>query len=186
MKYNYVVTLKSRQSVFVDAVGFLLSIISVAAFIREMVMTSSAQIAYLLGSIFIVGFLAWNVYQSAVRHRKVFYARALLIAALVWMKMPYFQWLTFALIILAFLEYQAKYSIEVGFSDNQVVINSLWKRRHRWSDFSNILLKDGILTMDFRNNHILQREVEDDVEDDADEEEFNNYCRACLARTQPV
>jgi hypothetical protein len=103
-----------------------------------------------------------------------------LIAALVWMKMPYFQWLVFVFIILALLEYQAKYAIEIGFADNEIVFNSLFKKRYNWSAFSNIVLKDGLLTLDFTNNRILQREIEDDEEDDADEDEFNEYCRRQL------
>jgi hypothetical protein len=45
-------------------------------------------------------------------------------------------------------------------------------------------LKDGLLTLDFSNNKVVQREIEDDEEDDADEEEFNNFCRNQLARVQ--
>ena len=95
--------------------------------------------------------------------------------------MPYFQWLSFVFIILALLEYQAKYAIEIGFTDHEIRFNTFIKRRYSWSDFTNIILKDGIITLDFANNKILQREIEDDEEeDDADEEEFNGYCREQL------
>jgi hypothetical protein len=50
------------------------------------------------------------------------------------------------------------------------------------------VLRNGLLTLDFKSNRLLQREVADDDDDDnADEEEFNAYCRECLAaqsRTQ--
>ena len=124
--------------------------------------------------------LAWNVFQTFVKKKKVYYSRALLIAALVWMKMPYYQWLCFAFIILALLEYQAKYAIEIGFSDTEIKINSLLKKKYHWSDFNNIVLKDGLLTLDFANNKVLQREVEDDEDDEADEDEFNDYCKKQL------
>lgn len=184
MIYQYVVILKNRQSKYIDFIGFLLGVLSVIFFVRELVFAHQVGVAYLLGAVFVTGVLIWNVWQSS-KGKKVYYSRALLIAALVWMKMPYFQWLTFVFIILALLEYQAKYSLEIGFSDQEVVINSLFKKRYQWTQFDNVMLKDGLLTLDFTNNRILQREVEDDEEDEAGEEEFNAYCRKQLEKTAP-
>lgn len=184
MVYQYVVSLKNQHNKFIDLLGILLSVVSVIFFVRELVLDQHVSFAYLLGAVFVTLVLAWNIIQSA-KGKRVYYSRALLIAALVWMKMPFMQWLAFVLIILALLEYQAKYSLEIGFSDKEIVINSLWKKRYPWSAFTNIVLKDGLITMDFANNRILQREVEDDEEDDADEEEFNEYCRKQLYLVTP-
>jgi len=182
MIYQYVIVLKNLQHRYINWVGLLLSLFSAACFARELVVSSRIGLAYLLGLLFVAAVVVYNVVQSW-RGRKVHYSRALLIAALVWMKMPYLQWLAFVFIILALLEYQAKYSIEIGFSDKEVVINTLFKKRYRWDQFNNIILKDNLLTLDFANNRILQREVEDDDEEgEADEEEFNAYCRERLGK----
>jgi len=179
MVYQYVVSLKNRQTQYIDLIGLLLGVISVLFFVREIVISSQVPVAYLVGAVAVAAVLIWNVVQSS-RKKKVYYSRALLIAALVWMKMPFFQWLTFVFIILALLEYQVKYALEIGFSDHEIVINSLFKKRYQWSQFDNIVLKDGLLTLDFTNNRVLQREVEDEEDDDADEDEFNEYCRKQL------
>lgn len=177
MVYKYVVILKNLQYRYIDLLGLLLSILSAVAFARELTLASKVGVAYLIGLIFVAGVVIYNLIQSR-RKRKVYYSRALLIAALVWMKMPYLQWLAFVFIILGLLEYQAKYSVEIGFTDDRVVINYMFKKVYRWDQFTNIVLKDGIITLDFTNNRILQREIEeDDDEEDADEEEFNAYCR---------
>lgn len=181
MIYQFVVTLKNRHTRYLDIIGFLLSALSVMFFVLEMTTTKTLSFAYLAGTIFIVGFLVWNLYQSQIKKKKVYYNRALLIAALVWMKMPYFQWLLFVFLILALLEHQAKYATEIGFGDKEIVINSFPKKRYRWTHFTNIILKDGLLTMDFANNRIFQKEVLDDEEDDAEEEEFNQFCARQLA-----
>lgn len=165
-----------------DLLGFLLAFISIPFFIKELLEPGAPRFIYLLGSVFIALVLAWNLYQSVYRHKKVYYSRALLIAALVWMKMPYLQWLTFAFIILGLLEYQAKYSVEIGFSEKEIVFNTLVKKRYSWKDFTNIVLKDGLLTFDFVSNRLLQREIEDEEESEADEEEFNDFCRQQLAK----
>ena len=182
MVYQYVVTLKNQTNRYIDILGLFLGIFSVVCFSQEFIRSTQSgnvSFAYPLGIIFVTIVVLWNQYYA--KKKKVYYSRALLIAALVWMKMPYFQWLTFVFIILALLEYQAKHSIEIGFSDKEILINSLFKKRYHWNQFNNIVLKDGLLTLDFTNNRILQREVEDDDDPEADEDEFNEYCRRQLA-----
>jgi len=179
MVYQYVVVLKNQYNRYIDLMGIFLSIFSVICFTNELLTESQPSLAYLIGSVAIVLVLAWNIFQMS-KKKKVYYSRTLLIASLVWWKMPYFEWLTFVFIILAFLEYQAKYSLEIGFSDKEIIINYLFRKKYHWKQFSNIILKDDILTLDFVNNRILQREVEDDEENDAYEDEFNDYCRRRL------
>lgn len=187
MIYQYVVVLKNQHTRYINILGFFLGMLSIVFFVRELSEPGKIGFVYLIGVLFIAGVLIWNVYHSVYKGRKVYYSRALLIAALVWMKMPYYQWLSFVFIILALLEYQAKYAVEIGFSDNEIKFNTLIKKRYRWSDFTNIMLKDGLLTLDFANNKILQREIEDDDdEDEADEKEFNEYCRQQLAKAYPA
>lgn len=182
MIYQYVVVLKNQHTRYINILGFLLGLLSIVFFVKELLEPGQTGFVYLIGVLFIAGVLAWNVYHSVHKGEKVYYSRALLIAALVWMKMPYYQWVSFVFIILALLEYQAKYSVEIGFSDNEIKFNTLFKKKYRWKDFTNIILKDGLLTLDFANNKILQREIEDDDDDDdADEKEFNEYCQKRLA-----
>ena len=183
MIYKYVVVLKNLQNRYIDLLGFFLSIFSAFCFARELTVANKVGIAYLIGLVVVLGIVIYNLVLTYRFKRKVYYARALLIAALVWMKMPYWQWLAFVFIILALLEYQAKYAVEIGFTDGHVMINSLFKKKYSWTQFNNVVLKDGIITLDFTNNRVLQRELEDDdEEEDADEEEFNEYCRSRLAQ----
>ena len=48
-----------------------------------------------------------------------------------------------------------------------------------WSEIANVLLKDGLLTVDFMNNKLFQKLV-DDGENEASEEEFNEWCSGHL------
>jgi hypothetical protein len=181
MIYQYVVTIRNKNTRSIDLLGFFLSAASCIFFIEEMSKSGEIGIAYLTGSVFVSLLLIWNILQSK-RGKKVYYSRALLIAGLVWMKMPVLQWLSLVFFLLALLEYQAKYAIEIGFSENEVVMNNLIKKRYQWSEFNNIVLKDGLLTMDFKSNQLYQKEVLEDEEDDAEEDEFNDYCKQQLSR----
>src|SRR4051812_41206625 len=179
MVYPYVVTLKNKNNRLIDIVGLILSVFSIIFFAKELIVSGQPVVSYLIGVIAVPVIVTWNIVRSS-KKKKVYYSRALLVAALVWMKMPYFPWLAFVFILLALLEYQAKHSIEIGFSDSHIMINSLFRKKHQWNQFNNIILKDGILTLDFTNNKVMQLEIEDDEEDDADEDEFNEYCRKQL------
>lgn len=185
MVYKYVVSLKNQHSKTIDLFGILLSAGSVVFFVWELILQQHISFAYLVGALFVTGVLVYNIWSSS-KGNKVYYSRALLIAALVWMKMPYLQWLSLLFIALALLEYQAKYSLEIGFADKHVMINSLFKKRYGWDQFNNIVLKDGLITLDFTNNKLLQREVVDDEEDEADEDEFNLYCQEQLKKTGQI
>ena len=46
---------------------------------------------------------------------------------------------------------------------------------HSWGEFNNIILKDNLLTLDFKNNKLLQLTLVEN-EDSVDENNFNTFC----------
>jgi hypothetical protein len=112
------------------------------------------------------------------------YRNWLLIAGIGWIGMPALQWISALFFLLAFLESQARYPLEIGFSNDRVVINTLFKKKIDWPAFNNIVLKDGLLTLDFKNDHLFQKDVLDDGEEDADEDEFNEFCQKQLLQAR--
>lgn len=46
---------------------------------------------------------------------------------------------------------------------------------HEWSEFNNIILKDNLLTLDFKNNKLLQLSI-NESESSVDEYSFNTFC----------
>lgn len=180
MVYNYIVTLRNENSKYIDIISFLLCTVSALLFLREQLVTSQKTIVYLIGFLFMVVAVGRNIYLRRVRGQEsVKYNRALFFAAIMWTVMPYFQWLIFVLGFLGLLEFQAKFPLEIGFTEKQIVFNSIIKKKYVWSDFNNVVLKDNVLTLDFKNNKIFQKEtIDDDAE--ADEDEFNDFCRKYL------
>jgi hypothetical protein len=47
-------------------------------------------------------------------------------------------------------------------------------KKYQWSLFSNVILKDNILTLDFKNNKLIQAEIETK---DVNEEAFNTFAK---------
>ncbi len=170
--FNYIIVIRNERELFVNIIGLLLSVGSALLFAREMIEHQTWLIPQTLGIVFIVGVVVYNLIMSKRDNVTVYYSKSLLIAGLVWMKMPYGEWLLFAFIVLALLEYQAKHPLEIGFSGKEIVFNTLFKKRYNWSDLTNVVLKDGLLTVDFKSNRIFQKVI-DDGESEASEEEFN-------------
>jgi hypothetical protein len=156
--------------------GFLLTFGSAILFLREMVVRQQIIVPYLAGIVFIVILVAWSWYISKKNDKEMYYSKALLIAGLVWTKMPYMQWLVAVFALLALLEYQAKVAPEIGFSTDHIVFNGLFKKRYKWNEIDNVVLKDGMLTIDFKNNKLFQKEI-DTGENEAGEGEFNEWAR---------
>jgi hypothetical protein len=73
-------------------------------------------------------------------------------------------------------------NIEIGFSDQQIVRKGITTKTYAWNELNNVMIKDDLLTMDFKNNTLLQAYTDDqeDEEYDVEDEEFNEYCRKRL------
>jgi hypothetical protein len=54
--------------------------------------------------------------------------------------------------------------------------NFPWKKYH-WNELSNVIIKDNLLTMDFKNNKLMQGEI---TTDEVNEMEFNAFVRKHL------
>ena len=174
--YPYIIVLKNESSKYVNVFGFLLSTGSAVLFAREMVFRNMIILPYLAGVIFIAGVLIWNAFVYYRTDKEIYYSKALLIAGLVWTKMPYFEWLVIVFAFLALLEYQAKRDIEIGFADDHIMINKLFKKKIRWNEIDNVVLRDGWLTIDFKNNKLFQKEI-DTGESEASDKEFNEWVK---------
>lgn len=182
VRFPYIVVLKNQSVKLFNYFGLMLNLASCIFFIKEFAFVDEKNFFLLAGIALVIGIIIWNVVRAG-KGKRVFYDRAFLVSALLWVKMPYMEWLFIAFILLALLDYQVKFPLEIGFSESQVVFNYLLKKKYSWSKVSNVVLKDGMLTIDFHNNRILQREVEDDIDDeDVSEEEFNDYCRQQLVK----
>jgi hypothetical protein len=187
MKYQYVVILRKNGEEPVNLLSILLCFTSAVIFILAALMTDITRYHYYVLAALIIAGLAFNATAARRNTKPVSYKYLLLLTGLGWLTMPIIPWIGLIFGVLAFLEHQTKRPLEIGFDRDRVVINTLIRQRHEWSAFNNIVLRNGLLTLDFKSNRLLQREVADDDDDDyADEEEFNAYCRDRLAAVTPT
>jgi hypothetical protein len=181
MRYQYVVILKKNSERATDLLSFLLCFLSTIIFLYIQFGQAHPNYFRIIAAAILIG-LALNAIGRRKSRKRISYRYLLFVAALGWIGMPFLPWISIFFVLLAFLEYQTKRPLEIGFDQDRIVINTLIRQRHDWTVFNNVILKDGLLTLDFKSNRLIQKEVaDDDDEDDADEEEFNAYCRERLA-----
>lgn len=187
MVYQFVVTLKNTRARYIDRLSLLLLFISLISFLVQAAgIHERFRYVFLFCAVFITGIILYNILtQKRQPGKNIFYRPALYIAAIGWAAMPENKWVFAPFVIMALFEHMAKKPLEIGFSDETVVINTLFRRKYRWTDFNNIIIKDDLLTLDFKNNRLLQRETIDE-EGDAEEDEFNIYCRDRLAKAHAI
>lgn len=68
---------------------------------------------------------------------------------------------------------------EIGFSHKEIMIKGFFKKRINWEELNQVIIKDDIITIDFKNNKLIQSETDDEEDDDYEvgDDEFNTFCR---------
>ena len=68
--------------------------------------------------------------------------------------------------------------LQLVFTKEKVMKLNFPKKEFAWNDLNNVILKDGILTLDFKNNKLLQAEIE--KMQDINEAVFNSFAQSQL------
>ena len=75
-------------------------------------------------------------------------------------------------VIEKYIAKEPKYEIDL----NGVKITKLFSEQwYTWADIQNVVLKDGLLTIDFKNNHVFQIPITS-KDKPIDEKAFNQFC----------
>ncbi len=179
--YDFIIVLKSNNHRLIDTISRMMLLLSIAIFSYTLSLGTTLKQTILL-SLLIVGMLAWwyRCYQKQKKGETSYYRLGLLMATCGWLILSgYRHWITILFFIAVLLEKQVKFPREIAFDEQGLVFNSLPKKRYAWSEISNVVIKDGILTIDFANNKLIQKEIENPGSGKEDQE-FNEFCRARL------
>ena len=76
------------------------------------------------------------------------------------------------------LYHLALQKLQIVFTTQKIMKLSFPQKEYLWNNFNNVILKDNILTLDFKNNHLIQAEVE--APKNIDEKQFNLFAKSQL------
>ena len=186
--YDYIIVLKKKSFELVDNISKLMLLLALAAFIFDSFFTLYAHNTKLTTSsaillvVFAVAIIGWWLFCGWQQNRGLtpYYRFALMFAAWGWFVIPTGIWIAIIYIVACFLEKPVKVAPEVAFDSNEVAFNSFPQKKYTWDQVSNVILKDGLLTIDLKNNTVIQRDVEAETTNEV-EAEFNGFCKSQVA-----
>jgi len=176
--FDYIIVIKKKSNKRINRISQLMLLLSLIAFIGTAVISPGKNIPSIVIASLIV---AWwyFCFNQIKRGLEPSFRLALLLAAIGW----YFQkdgiWISIVYLLAAALEKQVKFQEEIAFDDTEIVINSFPQKKYTWNDLKNVVLKDGLLTLDFNNNVLIQKEVDSKVPLSV-EQEFNAFAQQNL------
>ena len=178
---DYVLSLPNTKAKFYDTMGWLLIIIHVTAFstLAYYVSNPTQRWYALLGILLIAIPLIFEFIFRKPLQKSTAIQSALTSGSLVWVLFLHYYTIGFISLALVLFYYIARRDLKVLINKERIEYPSFPPKKIKWADLNNIILKDGLLTIDFKNNKIIQQLI--DENNPVDETEFNNYCRDRLA-----
>lgn len=180
--FQYILIIKKDKTVNVDFISLLLCIISFAFFIYKSFLLNNFSTTFFWASLFIPIALIRAFILKKKSANATHYKHPLLITGIVWLFVPGMRWIFIFFVLFVLFDHQARQPLEIGISDDHIVINTFFRKKYQWSALSNVILKDNLLTLDFKNNKVLQREIEPHISN-VNEKEFNEFCAEQLQKS---
>jgi|SRR6187401_117086 len=123
-------------------------------------------------------FAAFSSFYFRNKNEKAILTGAFILLSLAWIVAGY--WVVGVLNILFMILHTAALQKPiVSINESRVLYPSFPKKKIDWQELSNLIIKDGLLTIDFKNNKIIQQQIAD-ISATIDEKEFNDFCRQQL------
>jgi hypothetical protein len=182
--YSYIVVVKQKNRRIIELSGLILCLIFILLLINTLIQISTFLLIYILISIATIGLFTNSIIQYKKRS-KLNLTPIFIIAAVTIFFIPNIKWLFICFVLFAFLEKYAFKKEEIGFNRDEIYYNKLFPKKIYWESLNNVVLKDGILTLDFMSNKVQQfetDELDDEDEEEVTEEEFNAFCQLCLLK----
>ena len=180
--YDYVVTLKRPDFKIFDRISLLLCVLAIGFFSYYIVNGINSSWKYFIVIVVVLLQLVYNYFQRK-KNKEISYWGAFFLIAVGFLILPVIgitNLITALLFIIsAFLEKQIKFPKEIGLDNDGLTFNSLPKKFVQWSAVSNAVLKDGLITIDYKNNKLFQKEIQEQVSAET-EKEFNEFCKSNL------
>ena len=186
-EYDYIIVLKKPDFRVIDWISRFMLLLSITsfAFVAYMSLSQANAILPVSKAWLLVFFcsliIGWWTFCNGQISRGIipYYRFALMFAAWGWFTVPNGKLVALIYIIACFLEKPVKVPPEAAFDAVEISLNSFPRKIYLWPDVKNVVLKDGLLTIDLKNNTLIQKQVNDPVEKEI-EDEFNEFCKEQL------
>ncbi len=187
---QFQITLKNEKRRLYDRFAlllFLLNAIAVCIFLAKSnyQLLSQRAIPGLAGLAVTLFLMAMLIFNKESRQITYSFPIASFCIVLFWLYMQYW-WIGLTMSCLLILYMISKRILRVIIGKEHIIYPAFPRKTIIWSKINNIILKDGLLTIDLKNNRIIQQYIEDFIPR-VNEKEFNEFCTQQLkTSTSPI
>jgi hypothetical protein len=177
LKFNII--LPDEKNRTYRLVTVLIAILNAAGFIymKSHVNSPSSDFLTLFGGSILVGQIGNYFFNKKMRKTNSnILLIAIAIASICWMFLGMFGF-GFLDLTFAFLGFIAFRKLEMKFFDDKIEFPSFPKKEFSWNELDNLILKDGILTIDFCNNKLMQFTLNQSDNKELNETAFNEFVK---------
>lgn len=175
---EYRFLLKNEKAAAYQRISLFIILLQVLIFLYLGLYASEPKLRKtgLMGASVIVGSFLVNLLLKKIKAGwKIGFDALFFFIVMVWTLTGYY-WISLIPAILFGMASISMRKLEIVVTKYAIQYPSVPMRRIEWKEISNVVLKDGLLTIDLKNNKLIQQYVGDNTQ----EEEFNEFCRRQL------
>lgn len=179
---NFVIVLKNEKVKTYTIISWLIITLNFLVFLYFGISIKTGKIepAFLTvtGALFVI-FILRLIMKKKKEKSNDFYIVYFIIIIFSWIKTGYY-WIAAINLLLYVFQFISSRKLEILFADTAISYPSFPIKNFQWNELNNVILKDGILTIDFKNNKLIQQTI-DENSSSINEKEFNEFCKRQLA-----
>ena len=175
---QFLIFLKNEKQKQYFLIAFLFILINFSVFIYFGITapTKSLKISFFVRAAVILACLAIDQLLKKTKrseNRPYMYV-AMWLITFAWLKEDY--WVIFCICLLVSLLFLITYrELVIKVDTNLIRYPSFPEKKIGWNRLTNVIMKDGLITIDFKNNKLIQQTV-DENKTKVDEKEFSEFC----------
>jgi len=174
--HDYVVVLKNHNRKTIEMTGWLLTVLALIIFLIN-IYESPTDWGIFFSLFVLIGLTASNLVDKR-KKKKIGFTTILVCAGSGLKIFTATEYVGTLFVLAGLVEKYLSKNKEIGFSEAGIVMSGLFPKQISWSELNNVIIKDDLLTMDFKNNKVFQRYTDDEEDDEyeVESDEFNEYC----------
>jgi hypothetical protein len=173
---TFEIELKNEKSGTYTIISWLITCMNLIGFIFYGITSSGSLRIYAFGAavlLLFTLFMLWSARKKAYKFDYFSVAFTIIITG--WIILSSYLSAAINFVLYIFQDITRRKLIVLVFPD-RIVYPSFPKKTLQWNDLNNVILRDGILTIDQKDNRVFQNEIISEI----NELEFNEFCRRHL------
>ncbi|MET0635068.1 MAG: hypothetical protein ABWZ25_03505 [Chitinophagaceae bacterium] len=180
---TYRLILKNEKRKFYKSFSvfiLVMNALAICLFLYYLPQTTAQQVTGIIAAVLAISVIVYREKMVGRRHTDTGIYEVMVALAVYWAFIGYW-WVAAGVIALAILYRIANRAPEVKITDHHIIYPSFPGRTIQWDTLNNVVLKDGLLTIDFRDNKLIQQLL-DPSAIVSNEHEINEFCRERLKK----